>query len=214
VVGFAAIPFAAVGLALGYTHVYFVRYSLPMVIGVSGLLMLLYADASKAPSRIGTAALLIFLAFLAPSLLRTSLAYLKHRQSLAETWNDNPVISAASKLDLPLAIANGGHVLEFNFYARPELLSRIVYLTNSEAAIRHTGTNIFELTYPLIRPWFPLRVNIEAYDSFHEHHENFLVYSDMNGRVEWLPKELIDSGANLRLLVQSGSDSLYEVTLR
>lgn len=99
--------------------------------------------------------------------------------------------------ELPIVDASGLTFLEMTYYERPELLSRVYYLTDREAAVRYAGTTLFE-GLPVVMNWRRLNGNVESYHSFVERHPRFLVLETPGYPEDWLIPKLKDDGARLR----------------
>lgn len=119
--------------------------------------------------------------------------------------------------DLPFVAASGLTFIEMDHYESPGFVRRLYYLTDRDAAIRYAHATIFE-GLPVVRQWFPVRANVEAYRDFIRQHDRFLVLGTPGYAEDWLLSKLKDDGANIRLLAEMKTGykdgSLFEVTTR
>ncbi len=99
--------------------------------------------------------------------------------------------------------------LEFDYYASSKLSSSLFYLTNPEAAAAYTGQSMFDTYADGATTWFPIRDRIEKYSEFVASHKRFLVY-DSSWGTDWLVAKLLDDGARLELIEDSGALVLYQ----
>ena len=109
----------------------------------------------------------------------------------------------------PIAINHFMPFLEFDYYSSPKLASSLFYLTNPEAAAAYTGESMFDTYAETATAWFPVRGRIEKYSEFVESHKRFLVYHNPWG-TDWLVQKLLDDGARLQLIENSGARVLYQ----
>jgi hypothetical protein len=103
--------------------------------------------------------------------------------------------------DLPIVTASGLTFLEMNKREDDELLSRVYYLTDREAAIKFAHATIFEGLHSAHR-WFPIRARIMPYQDFTKDTPDFLVLCLLNYPEDWLVPKLMADGAELRFLGQ------------
>ena len=204
-VGLILIPAAAVALAATVTHVYMDRYGLAAVIGSGVLFAFLGFTRSGDRNVAGVTVLVIFvLAFIAP-LLETSLD-----ASTQSVTSQNRTPDQIEK-DLPLVIGSGLLFLPIDHGATTDLASRLYFLRDPQAALRYTGSSVFDNGYLIVKRWFPIRGHIEDYDKFISEHQRFMVYGPMHFPLDWLIFRLIDDGARMNLRGQFGENLLFEV---
>ena len=100
-------------------------------------------------------------------------------------------------------------------YELPDVIERLYYLTERDAAIRYAHATIFE-GLPVVRRWFPVRAKVEEYRDFVRQHDRFLVLGTPGYVEDWLLSKLKDDGAKIRLLAEMKTSykdgSLFEVT--
>ena len=102
--------------------------------------------------------------------------------------------------DLPIVVSNGLMFLEGDRYERAEVAHRLRFLTDEPAALRYTGSNVFDRGYVLIEKWFPLRGKVESYAHFIGNNREFVVYGTTDFPMDWLIRGLRDQGFRLQTL--------------
>ncbi|SEF75991.1 4-amino-4-deoxy-L-arabinose transferase [Bryocella elongata] len=125
--------------------------------------------------------------------------------------------TAALDPSLPLVEASGLVFVEMSYRENDATLSRLYYLTDSDASARIAHANIFE-RMPAVVDAFHLHSHSEAYAAFTAQHRHFFVLGKMDYPEDWLLPKLKEDGATLKLLGQMRDDywrttELYEVTL-
>jgi hypothetical protein len=223
--GFAAIPLFAVALSAITTGTYSLRYGVPGVIGIAGLLAWACARMSANPARSGAISALVLMAVFtgqfAKQLWSATRQESPRREVVrvtspppAETLGDvagYPLLSLASGSNLPIAVADGLAFLTLDYYGNDALRARSFYLMDPQAAMRRTGSAWFDTTYPTAKRMLQIRSNIELADQFLARKQSFLVYS--TGRVvEWLIPELLARGWHLRVLGKNATVMMLEAT--
>ena len=105
-------------------------------------------------------------------------------------------------------IASPHAFFQLTYYAPPELTSRLVYLADPAAALRHLDTDTPELGIREFRRWTRLR--IEDYRAFRRAHPRFLLYAD-RGPWSWLLPALAAERVRLQVVALDGAAPLYLV---
>ena len=110
-----------------------------------------------------------------------------------------PVQRASDQIrsDLPWVAASGLTFLEMDHYEKPELLSRLYYLTDHTAAIKYANATIFE-SMAEIAKYFPIRAKVASYRDFVAANRHFLVFGTIDYPEDWLLRKLSHEGANVR----------------
>jgi hypothetical protein len=203
--GFIAIPVCVVVLALALTHVFETRYGLPAVIGFA--IAFTFLAYTRTANRGITGALLIAL-FLAGFLTNSFWA---PPDDTTQSLAIRGLAPDQVEKELPFVIGNATLFLQVDHYAKPDLSSRLFLLRDPRAALRYTGSNVFDDGYPILRRWFPIRGRIEDYDRFVTTHERFMVFGPMHDPLDWLIFKLVDDGAQMNFRGQFGDSLLFEV---
>ncbi|HEY3835670.1 MAG TPA: glycosyltransferase family 39 protein [Bryobacteraceae bacterium] len=216
--GFAIVPALAVVLAKSVDAPFFPRYGGLGVIGLS-LLFTLYLSWRETPMRAAPIITGVFLVCyvigFGDYLYRTlvpppsaEMASLASRERHKDPMEVKP--------ELPLVIASALEFFEIDHYAKPELASRLYYLTDHDAAMEYTQTDLFDSGFPMLKKWFPVRGKLASYQTFLHDHQRFLVYGPYATPYDWVIKKLIDDGANVRIIGDTdggyGDNLLFEVT--
>ena len=204
--GYLAIPALAVLLAKLATGAFTDRYALAAVVGLALIIpwgAYLILDG-RATLGIALAAVL-FSWFVAKDGIEPAVT---QRRDLATLQDTLAFLSRAAPDDAPLVIASPHIFFQLSYYAPPPLASRLVYLTDTAAAMRYFKTDTVELGLQEFRRWTP--ISVEDYRSYVRTHPRFLLYGDTGAWV-WLLPELIATGARLQLVSVRGSLRLFLV---
>lgn len=218
--GLAMTPLFAYLVAKLVSHVFMERYGLAAVIGFA-ILFAAFTRRTAGRRTIAAAALpVLFSAWFAGA---SGLWIVEATRSrvLAASAPARPhayeVPPQVIEMDLPFVASNGLFFLEADHYAPQAFVSRLVYLTDPDAAVRYTGTDVFDRGFPIMHRWFPIRARLEDYSTFVRQHRRFLVFGGFDHPLGWLQKKLLDDGAQLRFLGQYhgayGENLLLEVTM-
>jgi hypothetical protein len=203
--GLVAIPAFVLVLALLLTHIFETRYGLPAVMGFAILFALL--AYSRTGNRRATGVLLTAV-FLSGFLMNSFWAPPDDTtQSLAVRGLDPDQVEKG----LPFVIGNGTLFLQVDHYAKPDLASRLYLLRDPQAAVRYTGSDVFDNGYPIMQRWFPIKGHVEDYHRFISQHERFMVFGPMHDPLDWLIFKLVDDGAQMNFRGQFGDSLLFEV---
>ena len=209
--GFAAIPAGAVLLAATTTGSFAIRYGTPGVIGVACLAAVMVDRSSLHPARHGAVLAAVFLGFFTGTFGHQLGVALRGQNVQAASPAPQPPamlrvagyppVPAAVSEGLPVVIASGLQFMEIDHNSDDALLARTYYLTDIDAAVRHTGAAWFDFTYPAMKRQLHLRANVEPADRFLARSGRFLMYSS-GAVVEWLPREMLARGWHIRLLAR------------
>ena len=204
--GYLAIPALAVLLAKVATGAFTDRYALAAVLGLAlmvpwGAYLILDGRAT-----LGIAlAAVLFSWFVAKDGIEPAMT---QRRELATLQDTLAFLKRAAPDDAPLVIASPHLFFQLSYYAPPSLASRLVYLTDTAASMRHVRTDTVELGLQEFRQWIPM--SVEDYRSYVRAHPRFLLYGDTGAWV-WLLPELMATGARLQLVAVKGSLRLFLV---
>ncbi len=190
--GFALAPVFGVLLAAAVGTAFMDRYGLASVIGVGILLGASTATQARG-SKISAAAVVFIFAGAFALHSGATIA-----RALAPQHDSNPGYRAALSLPElgaaePIVIASPLLFLELDHYESRDVADRMYFLTDRRAALRYTGTNLFEAFYK-IRKWFPIRSHLEDYHQFLSTHRNFFVLSVYDQPLDWAMRKMVDDG--------------------
>ncbi len=206
--GLVAIPLCALGIAFGLTHIFEARYGLPAVMGLG--ILFAFLAYTRAANR-GATGVLVLTVFLAGYLVNSFWGRTDDTtQSMATRGLDPDQVER----DVPFVIGNGTLFLQVDHYAKADLTSRLYLLRDPRAAVRYTGSDVFDNGYQITRRWFPIKGHIEDYQRFVSEHERFMVFGPMHDPLDWLIFKLVDDGAQMNFRGQFGDNLLFEVMPR
>ena len=117
--------------------------------------------------------------------------------------------SAGPTPGLPVVVADPHSFAVLWRYAAPDIKSRLVYLADSELALKDLGHNSVERGMTdLLKPWFGM--NVMPFEPYVAEHPRFLVFGDFVRRafLNWLVPELQLRGMRVELLQRAGEDML------
>ena len=205
-IGYLAIPGIAVVLAKLVTGAFTDRYALPAVLGLA---LILPWGAYHLLDRRTTMG--VVLAALLGSWFVVIVGIEPAMQLRLERANRQAVyhfLRMAAPGDEAVVIASPHAFFQLTYYAPPELTSRLVYLADPAAALRHLDTDTPELGIREFRRWTPLR--IEDYRAFRRAHPRFLLYAD-RGPWSWLLPALAAERVRFQVVALDGAAPLYLV---
>jgi len=97
---------------------------------------------------------------------------------------------------LPIVDASGLTFVEMNKREQPEILSRVYYLTDREAALRYAHATIFE-GFGILHEYWPIRDKVMPYHDFVSKNTHFFVLGTPGYPEDWLIPKLMNDGAKL-----------------
>jgi hypothetical protein len=184
------------------------RYILPIVLGIATAL------ACILPRLQPRAAMLIGV-FLFLGLLGQESTY-----SLPERYLMSPdttparqiedLVDSAGHEDLPIVVSNGQSYFELLYYDPSERSQRFVTLVDPKAAMNYADSDFLDKNMLALKAYAPLRLRLEAVQTFTPSHPEFLLYSD-GGLWDWWPTRFLHDGYGLELLATRGSCRVYLV---
>jgi len=201
----AALVLGAMVAGSGYTP----RYGWPAILGIAFLAAVLF-DSIKDRHVSVAISLAMVLAFGAQEAkdLGKAIGVVAARNPTQSIDSSTLARIAKQYPEHPLVLADGHTYLEMAHYSSAPLKYRLTQLTNSEEALRITGTDSVETANIELSRFVPL--NIQDGNRFLAKHRAFILQSSRSRR-EWLTRYLMDKGYKLRLLSEDGKDSIYFV---
>ncbi|MBI2685886.1 MAG: glycosyltransferase family 39 protein [Acidobacteria bacterium] len=201
--GFLLIPVASILVALAVTRVFMDRYGLPSIIGATLLFALLLARSGNRRAPVYTVAVFGF--WCVAGVMR-----------MPGSAQDGLVRADTQRLDdirpeLPLVVSNGLWFLPMSHYSEPALAARLTYLIDRKSAVQFTGSNVFDVGYPILKQWYNIRGNIVPYDDFVKRNSPFLLYGPTPFPLDWVVKKLIADGATVKVIAIRPETFLCEV---
>jgi Dolichyl-phosphate-mannose-protein mannosyltransferase len=194
---------------------FFLRYGLlgciPIAILITVFIYALFNGAKYA-------ALIVVLASVMAPLpsLGTTLAQLPVDLPKAHADSSGILDYHSVELDLPFVAASGLTFVEMNHREPVDFLSRVYYLTDTDAAI-HAHATLFEHEAE-VREMFHYPARVETLRAFEAEHPRFLVLGTVNYPEDWLLRKLNADGEDVRLVgtfrTSYKDRQIYDVTLR
>ena len=201
-----ALPLVAFVMA-GFTHSLAVRYVLPMVLGAGFLIgYCVCAAGLRVTGLAGLVYCLLFGTFLfsAAGWWRAVTGLRDMAQSQKQDFVE--LLTSATE---PVVLGNPFLFIQMSYFAGEPLQKRLVYIADSDQAVRFTGSDTVDLCLLLVRSRAGLTV--EHYATFTKTHPSFtLVHESAN----WVLKKLAEDSADLRVVGTFEGDLRYHVVVR
>jgi Dolichyl-phosphate-mannose-protein mannosyltransferase len=214
-IGMLLQPVVAVIAIMSVHGAFYVRYGLPGCIPIAVLLIsFIYALFNGAKSAALSVCFACGLAML-PFYLGTAFFMRLHLPVAHDLLvaGDYHGIEA----DLPLVVASGLTYVEMNHREPAELLDRVYYLTDKEAAMKYANATLFERENE-VREMFQYPARVETLKAFEAKHPRFLVLGTEDYPEDWLLRKLKADGEDVRLVgvfrTTYKDNHFYEVTLK
>ena len=186
-------------IAGGILHIQFWRrYGFCAMIGVAILVPWMVANRTRVPR---TLSVFIFFALIASVIEKASTEYTVVGSQVAGMYQTGRVSMRLQDLDpsLPIVDASPMTYMEMSDREPADILSRIYYLTDYNAAMRYSGYTLFD-NEDKIRGILELRTHVAKLRDFAAAHPKFYMVAAYPSTDDWLPRKLADSGVNLNYL--------------
>ena len=193
-VGFAALPVIAILATMMTTGAFTFRYALPAVLGISVLVAVSVARLFQGHVFLGIA--ILFLSCAGFGMLSARNLQGTPEASLGKIYE---LIGREHITNLPVVISDAHSFMMLSQYAPRELSSRLVYLADPQASLRHLGYDTIDRGILDLRPWFGF--HIEEYGRYLEAQPRFFVYVSGGklGGLNWLLTELASAPYHIEL---------------
>jgi 4-amino-4-deoxy-L-arabinose transferase-like glycosyltransferase len=217
VIGMLSIPVVLIAASNATGTVFAIRYSLPAILGLAVLLGQAFYRVANGDDRAGSAVLalfgLVFVGSFVAELNGSSRINSKEDAAAGVpiVVKGHPLLSRVPAGDEPIVVGTATWFLEVDHYATPEMASRLYHVSDPDAALRFTGSSLYETGYEGVTKWFPVRGHFARYSEFKSHYESFFVYCSIDDKLTWLPKQLAAERMPLRLVAYDGHALLLEV---
>lgn len=217
-IGFIAVPVVAVFFAKLATGAFTNRYALMAVIGFSILFPAAIHRIQVRRNMVGV----FFTVFVLAWFVFTGIIQLRHQSSVTNNWHKTyAFLQEGKQSQLPIVAADLHSFMTIAHYAPQDLASRVVYLADSQAAIRYLGHDTIDRGILDLNPWF--RVPVEKYAPFMAAHSQFLLYARARGipswlgyywpgHLDWVVCELLHAPVEIELKGWDDDDLLFLVT--
>jgi len=194
--GLLLLPAAGYLIAIVKTHGYLPRYFIPILLGYT--LLFGFASAHLFGGRAIYAIVVIGILLL--GFLVNGAVHFRNVSSRTESC---PVVPAAGPLaNLPAVMANASDYVRCDFYASPELKSKMVFVADPVLSLRYLGFDVGDKE--LIVAKDAVGLHVVRFDDFRGAYRQFLLVG-MDG---WVGRHYMNLGAKIELL----PDGLYLVT--
>jgi len=166
---FAALPVIGVAVTLCTTGAFTPRYVLPTVLGISALVALTLFQLCNGRALLGVVGgVLAAMGFV----MLTVRALPYTTASAIDPVADFLTVSATD--ELPIVISDPHNFMMLAHYAPIGLSSRLVYLADPDASLRHMGHDTMDRGMMDLNPWF--RMNVKDARAFQQSRDRFLLY--------------------------------------
>ena len=205
--GFVALPIIAVLATMATTGAFTFRYALPAVLGVSVLVAVAMGRLFQGHAVLGVAILSL-------SCAGFGMLSARNFQGTPETSLGKvyELIGREHITNLPVVVSDAHSFMMLSHYAPRELSSRLVYLADPKASLRHLGHDTIDRGILDLKPWFGF--HIEEYGRYLEAQPMFFVYVN-GGRLSglnWLLTELASAPYHIELRARIDDHLLLLVT--
>jgi hypothetical protein len=208
-IGFIALPVVVFVLAVLFTGAMTHRYVLSSVIGFSVLFAFAAYTLSYRHAIVGVGLLISLCGGFMMAQVRdfrnisAASSYQTKSYELLESDSEKKVPIVASDLNTFTML---GH------YGPAEITSRLVYLADPQASLRHLGHSSVDQGILDLRSWFRLRV--EEYGPYIASQERFLVYGGVDPGWVWLLSELTLADFRIELRGRNKNSFLFLVSAK
>ncbi len=174
------------------------RYGFCAMIGVAILVPWMIANRTRVPK---TLSVFIFFALIASVIEKASTEYTVVGSEVAGMFQTGRVAMHLQDLDpsLPIVDASPMTYMEMSDREPADILSRVFYLTDYNAAMRYSGYTLFD-NEDKIRGILELRTHVAKLRDFVVQHPKFYMVAAYPSTDDWLPRKLADSGVDLNYL--------------
>jgi len=204
--GFVAIPVVAVILAIFVTGAATARYTLPSVIGFSVLFACAAYRLLDGRAVLGASLVVLLCSGFLVLEVRTFQSTVEASSAQAKTYE---FLRVHNENQLPIVTSDSHTFMTLAHYAPREITSRLVYLADTQASLRHIGFTSVDQGMVNLKPWF--RLPIEEYASYVASQQQFLVYGSI-GWLNWLVSELTATNRRIELKGRDRENLLFLVS--
>jgi hypothetical protein len=184
---FVLIPLAGVTVALLVTRMFNERYVLPGLVGFCLLVPMLVAEFTGRRSAAGVA----LFGVLAWGMAVRSLDH----PSEGNPFAGEPILSEALERG-PVVIPDGQLFLQMWQYAPERLKSRLIFVTDNDAAVKYMGYDTIDLGVRVLRPW--AAIHTLEWSEFARDTREFTVYQT-SLRPGWVLPRAVAGGAAVQV---------------
>jgi hypothetical protein len=187
-------PAAAYMAALAITNAYMPKYVIPVVIGPAIIVPAFARRIGAVYPRLPAVAVWVLLGCFSLSQLYSVLIW-----KIAPT----PAITiqhsqwTKTRTDLPLVMDSDLQFMQIAYYGTPAMQAQTYFLTDIELQIKRAG---FQTGRTMNVGGRMAHLNVADFSTFVSQHRQFLFLRNSNNMLSWVSGELLDEGADLRLI--------------
>ena len=204
--GFVAIPVVAVILAKFITGAATTRYALPSVIGFSILFAFAAHRLLDGRAIMGASLVVVLCSGFVVLEVRTFQGMVEMSSAQAKTYE---FLRSNNENQLPIVASDPHTFMTLAHYAPRDITSRVVYLADPQASLRHLGFTSVDQGMLDLKPWF--RLKIEEYAPYVASQQQFLVYGPI-GWLNWLLSELTATNRRIEMKGRNRENLLFLVS--
>jgi hypothetical protein len=202
-VSLSLIPIVAVVAAKLVTHAFTDRYA---IAAIPGICILVTIGVGRILGYSGHAAAVFWVLTLMTFGGKVARSLERYGTELADLREADVLLRSAP--DLPIAISDLTRFHRLSFYARRDLAARLTYVSDPHACLRYLGFDTADRGLLALNPWFPIHV-VWLHDWLSAN-RSFVMWTNL-GPWAWLPNQLADIGADVRLVQLMNSGQLFLV---
>jgi hypothetical protein len=190
-----------------FTHALAARYVLPMVLGAGFLIgYVVCASGVRVAGLAGLVYCFLFVMFLFSTVSWWRALTVMRNAAQSQKQDFVQLLTSSPE---PVVLGNPFVFLQMSYYVGDPLKKRLVYIADSDQAVRFRGSDTEELSLSLLHSRAGLTV--EHYAVFTKEHPSFtLVHESAN----WVLKKLTEDSADLRVVGTFQGDLRYHVVVR
>jgi hypothetical protein len=204
--GFVVVPVVGVILAISVTGAVISRYVLPSVIGFSILIAFASYRLLDGRAIMGVSLVVLLSSGFVVREVRNFRSIVEASLDQARTYD---FLRSNNKNELPIVASDLHTFMTLAHYAPSDIASRVVYLADPQASLRHLGHSSVDQGILDLKPWFRLR--IEEYRPYIASQQRFLVYGSI-GWLNWLVAELTATNRRIELKGRDKENLLFLVS--
>lgn len=205
VLGFIIIPIVCVILAKFVTGAFTDRYAISAIIGFSILISFIAAKLNDNSTLVSSILVVCFVGYFGVLASKNT-----WKVSITPPEIKIGLLQQKGEENLPIVAADPFTFIELNYYAPPEIGSRVLYLADPEISLRRLKQDSIERgIVSLLKPWF--RLNVTDYKSYIAARPRFLLCGDPQ-LFSWIVPQLEEDGMRLELKGFNRNTMLFMVS--
>jgi hypothetical protein len=187
------IPFFGQMLALMANSIFYDRYALSAIVGMSPLLAFFVYRVTCGSQRVALAMTLVIMSwFMVDFGIWFNGLFQNHHP-----WDLGSIQLASLPEDTLIVISDPHMFMEAEHYEPPEVTGRLRLLTDPALDIKYTGSDMVDQTFYRTNALLPVKGRIEDYHAFLAATKHFIAVGPFTDPEDWLFRDLITSGATV-----------------